>query len=87
MKNCHKILAAARADRLSRADLARALGDRYEHDVHHADPGNDKRYRADQADDDRDGVENSVDASGELRLVEGLIAHVGADFAQFADAC
>ena len=44
----------ARPDRLADADLARALGDRHEHDVHHADPADEQRDRRDGAEQHRE---------------------------------
>ena len=38
-----------RADRLADADLARPLGDRHQHDVHHADAADEQRDRCDRA--------------------------------------
>ena len=40
--------AAPRAERLAQADLARPLGDRHEHDVHHADAADGQRQHADE---------------------------------------
>ena len=42
-------VAAARADRLADADLARPLADRHEHDVHDPDAADDERDRGDAA--------------------------------------
>ena len=41
--------AALRPDRLPDADLAGALGDGDEHDVHHPDPADEQRDRGDRA--------------------------------------
>ena len=38
-------VALARADGFAHADLARALGDRNQHDVHHADAAHDQSPR------------------------------------------
>ena len=37
------------AERLADADLARALGDRHQHDVHDADAADEQRHRGDAA--------------------------------------
>ena len=42
-----------RADRHAQADLARALGDRHQHDVHDADAADEERHRRDRGEQDR----------------------------------
>ena len=46
-------VAAARADRLADADLARPLADRDQHDVHDPDAADDQRDRGDPAEQQR----------------------------------
>ena len=54
-------IGVGRADGFTQADLARALDDRYEHDIHDADAADDERNRRDcgeeQREDGRDGAE------------------------------
>src|SRR5687767_12908697 len=57
-KLAHDVRSAC-PDRLADADLARALGDRDEHDVHHHDSTDDERYR-------HQAHEGGVDAGGDL---------------------
>ena len=44
-RNCTRICRGRAPSALLQADLARALGDRYQHDVHHAHPANRQRDR------------------------------------------
>jgi hypothetical protein len=65
----HEDVAPARADRLADADLARALGDRHQHDVHDADAADEQGDADDRADDGGDAAED-------LRVdVEDLVLH------------
>src|SRR5665213_1180334 len=63
-------VAAAGPDRLAQADLARALGDRDQHDVHDPDPRDHERDSADRGEADRDDAEHGVEAL-DLALVVG----------------
>ena len=61
-------VAAARAERLAHTDLARALGDRDQHDVHDDDAADDQR---DSGERDEDGKEAGADALPDAD--EGLV--------------
>src|SRR5262249_20616727 len=50
------------ANRPADTDLLRAFGDRYQHDVHDADPTNQQRYADKRNDDHRDGKQHRVEA-------------------------
>ncbi len=62
-------VAAARAEGLEQADLARALGDRDEHDVHDADAADAKRHRADDA---QKNLERGAELHDLVRVFDGV---------------
>ena len=63
MQELAQDLAAARAERLADADLARALGDRDGHDRHHADAADHQRDRRDDDEREHDGLRELVEGS------------------------
>ena len=78
------------ADRLADADLARALGDRDEHDVHHADAADEERDAGDQEADQQHHAHDVVERPDQrVQLVDGEVVRLGrpqlADLAHLAD--
>ena len=73
MKNCNEDLRALRTDRFAHADFARSFGDRDEHDIHDADPGDEQRDRADERNDHRERAEDAVHPTRKRLFVERLI--------------
>ena len=49
-------IAGSRAEGLAQADLAGALSDRYQHDVHDPDPADQQRYRRHAGEQDGQGL-------------------------------
>jgi hypothetical protein len=78
MRNCSEHIAAVRADGEADADLAGALGDGDEHDVHDADAADDERNASDGAEQDGHGLGGGGGGLGEFLLVAdgevGLLA-------------
>ncbi len=60
----------AGADRHPHADLADALGDRHQHDVHHADPADDQRDHRDGGDQQRQDLGGALDGAADVVGVE-----------------
>ena len=70
-RNWPRMSRRARADRHAQADLARALGDRDQHDVHDADAADEERHRRDRREQQREHA-----ARGFLRGHDlGEVAH------------
>ena len=67
MRNCRRMLRAARADGHAQADLARAFGDGDEHDVHDSHA----------ADDQRDGGDDQQQLADQLGGGGERVHHLG----------